>query len=445
MFDAWAVYSDSADPYLAGQTVNGFACDLDAIDTDVDLQPAREEAISFAAYRIIRHRFANSPGATTTLAEIDALMGELGYDAADTSTDVTTGSAAAVGNRIAECYIEYGLQDGANEANAYANAHYLPVNPPIEPPKPGNPTIADLDRWQPIALVQYVDQAGNVYNSNPPALSPEWGAVLPFALSEADRATYFRDDFGYNVYHDPGAPPRAQGARRGHLQVDVRAGRRLVGPPRPGRRRDDRHLAGEQRPTAAAADDFRRAPGFLRPVERRRAPHGARRQSGDGRALRTADRPARRLHARARGVLGRRPDLRDAARPLVHDPQHGDRPRAVRAPPRRRRRSSSVPLEWDVKAYFTLGGAMHDVAITAWGIKGWYDCIRPLSAIRAMADRGQSSDPLGASYHPDGIPLVPGHIEVVAGGRSRWKAIPARTSARSSSTPGSARRPYRTR
>ena len=74
------------------------------------------------------------------------------------------------------------------------------------------------------------------------------------------------------------------------------------------------------------------------------------------------------------------------------------------------------PLEWDVKAYFTLGGAMHDVAITAWGIKGWYDCIRPLSAIRAMADRGQSSDPLGPSYHPDGIPLVPGHIEVVAAG-----------------------------
>jgi hypothetical protein len=73
-------------------------------------------------------------------------------------------------------------------------------------------------------------------------------------------------------------------------------------------------------------------------------------------------------------------------------------------------------LEWDVKAYFTLGGAMHDVAITAWGIKGWYDCIRPISAIRAMADRGQSSDPLGPSYHVDGIPLVPGHIEVVSAG-----------------------------
>ena len=74
------------------------------------------------------------------------------------------------------------------------------------------------------------------------------------------------------------------------------------------------------------------------------------------------------------------------------------------------------PLEWDVKSYFALGGAMHDVAITAWGIKGWYDCIRPISAIRAMADRGQSSDPAAASYHPDGLPIVPGHIELVEAG-----------------------------
>ena len=34
-------------------------------------------------------------------------------------------------------------------------------------------------------------------------------------------------------------------------------------------------------------------------------------------------------------------------------------------------------LEWDVKSYFMMGGAMHDAAITAWGCKGWYDYIRP--------------------------------------------------------------------
>ena len=55
-------------------------------------------------------------------------------------------------------------------------------------------------------------------------------------------------------------------------------------------------------------------------------------------------------------------------------------------------------------------------AIAAWGIKGWYDYLRPISAIRAMADRGQSSDSMGASYSVDGIPLLAGVIEVVNSG-----------------------------
>ena len=415
MFDAWAVYSDSANPYLAGQTVNGFSCDLDAIDTDVDLQATREEAISFAAYRIIRHRFANSPGATTTLAEIDALMDELGYDAADTSTDVTTGSAAAVGNRIAECYIAYGLQDGANEANAYKNQHYLPVNAPIEPPKPGNPAITDLDRWQPIALVEYIDQAGNVYNTNPPALSPEWGAVLPFALSEADRATYFRDDFGYNVYHDPGVPPRAQGAGAdnykwtfalvavwsGHLDqadgVMIDISPATNGPTEPLPTTFDEHqdfydlLNGGVHRTGHAVNPATGAPYEPQIVPRGDYSRVLAEFWADGPSSETPPGHWFSILNTVTGheLLERR--LSGAGEPLG-------------------------PLEWDVKAYFALGGAMHDVAITAWGIKGWYDCIRPLSAIRAMADRGQSSDPLGASYHPDGIPLVPGHIEVVQAG-----------------------------
>ena len=76
------------------------------------------------------------------------------------------------------------------------------------------------------------------------------------------------------------------------------------------------------------------------------------------------------------------------------------------------------PLEYDVKAYLALGGAMHDAAIAAWSSKGWYDLTRPLSAIRAMADLGQSSDPDLPSYHPDGLPLFDGYIELVAEGDS---------------------------
>jgi hypothetical protein len=415
MYDAWAVYSGTAAPYLAGRETHGFACAMPDVDTRVDLQAAREQAISFAAYRLIRHRFAASPGAGTTLPELDALMDSLGYDAADASTDVASGSAAAVGNRIAECYIAYGLQDGANEANGYRNEHYLPVNPPIEPPKPGNPAIMDFDRWQPIALVQYIDQAGNVYNSNPPALSPEWGAVLPFALTAADRTTFFRDDFAYNVYHDPGPPPRAQGSDAdlykwafalvavwsGHL--DQADGVMMdISPASNGN-------------TAELPTTFDEYPAFYDLLNggNQRTGYDVNPASGapyEPQVVPRGDYTRVLAEFWADGPTSETPPGHwFTILNTVTDHESFERRIGGAGP-------ELGALEWDVKSYFALGGAMHDVAIAAWGIKGWYDCIRPLSAIRAMADRGQSTDPLGSSYHPDGIPLVPGHIEVVEPG-----------------------------
>ncbi|NND32497.1 MAG: T9SS type A sorting domain-containing protein, partial [Saprospiraceae bacterium] len=73
-------------------------------------------------------------------------------------------------------------------------------------------------------------------------------------------------------------------------------------------------------------------------------------------------------------------------------------------------------LEWDVKSYFILGGALHDVAVAVWGIKSFYDYIRPISAIRGMAELGQSSDSTMASYHIGGLPLIEGYIELVESG-----------------------------
>jgi hypothetical protein len=70
-------------------------------------------------------------------------------------------------------------------------------------------------------------------------------------------------------------------------------------------------------------------------------------------------------------------------------------------------------LEWDVKLYFALNGAVHDAAVAAWGVKGFYDSSRPISMIRYMGGRGQSSDPDGPSYDPRGLPLAPGLVEVV--------------------------------
>jgi hypothetical protein len=72
-------------------------------------------------------------------------------------------------------------------------------------------------------------------------------------------------------------------------------------------------------------------------------------------------------------------------------------------------------LEWDVKLYYALNGAVHDAAIAAWGLKGFYDSARPISMIRYMGGKGQSSDPAGPAYDPAGLPLVAGLIEVITG------------------------------
>src|SRR5262249_11666508 len=70
-------------------------------------------------------------------------------------------------------------------------------------------------------------------------------------------------------------------------------------------------------------------------------------------------------------------------------------------------------LQWDVKLYLAINGAVHNAAIVAWGLKGKYDSIRPISLIRYMGGLGQSSDPHGAAYNANGLPLVPGLIEVI--------------------------------
>ena len=80
MYDAWAIFDGEAETYLVGKTVDGFECPFDGIDLPDNLQDAQEEAMSYAAYRILTHRFMYSPGAFQSLRRFDSLMEELGYD-----------------------------------------------------------------------------------------------------------------------------------------------------------------------------------------------------------------------------------------------------------------------------------------------------------------------------------------------------------------------------
>jgi hypothetical protein len=70
-------------------------------------------------------------------------------------------------------------------------------------------------------------------------------------------------------------------------------------------------------------------------------------------------------------------------------------------------------LEWDVKMYFALNAAVHEAACACWGAKRAYDGWRPIGAVRYLGALGQSSDSAKPSYNTNGLPLIPGLIEVV--------------------------------
>ena len=189
MYDAWAVLDPEANTFLLGNTVENVYCPFTKFPTPSDIEAARKEAISYAAYRLLSHRFANSPGAVESQQRFNNLMINLGYDRNLTSENYESGSAAALGNYIAACYINYGLRDRSNEVDDYENRYYEPSNTPLVVAMPGNPTLEDPNRWQPLTLEIFIDQSGNIIpGATPGFLGPEWGQVYPFALSPADRS-----------------------------------------------------------------------------------------------------------------------------------------------------------------------------------------------------------------------------------------------------------------
>ena len=384
MWDAWAAYDLVAQQYLHQEKA-----------TAADAASARREAISYSSYRILSARFANSPGARVSLPSFDAKMAELGYDI--DFTDVTGNSPAALGNRIAATVLALGRTDGANEENGYSNRFYQPRNPPLLPAIAGNPNIVDPNLWQPLSLKFFVGQSGIPSPLGvPPFVSPEWGQVTPFALGADDLTIYERAGDEYWVYLDPGPPPMIGGTGAG----DYRSGFEQVV-----------EWSGKLDPTDGVMID-------ISPNARGNNTLGT--NNGGGREVNPVTGlpylpqivPAGDYY---RVLAEFWADGPDSETPPGHwftiANYVSDHPLGVK-----RFAGAGEPLddlEWDVKLYFSLGGAVHDSAVAAWGAKGWYDYIRPISAIRYMADNGQRSDPSGPSYHPDGIGLKPGVVEVI--------------------------------
>ncbi len=414
MYDAWAAFDTVAQPVLLGRVMGNFFFGFNGVGPVANVEEERSKAISYACYRIIWHRFRFSPGVELTHRACDSLMALLGYDPGYSSVNYANGDGAALGNAIGQAVIDFGLQDGSNEENNYANRYYRPVNPAVDP----NWTFyftSDPNRWQPLSFDVFIDQSGvQTQGTTPSFLSPEWGNVVPFALKPEDAFKFTRDNGSYQVFHSPGAPPKIEEAGG-----DYQWGFGLVV-------KWSSHLD----PTDGVMWDISPArignnPAL--PVSRTDWRAFFRENEGGDQSQGHAINPVT-GQPYAPNVVPRGDYTRVLAEFWADGPDSETPPghwfkllNDVNEHPALKRRYRGQgpelsPLEWEVKSYLALGGAMHDAAVAAWSIKGWYDYVRPISAVRYMGLVGQRSDPNAPRYNPEGFFLEPGMIETVLQG-----------------------------
>ena len=421
MYDAWAVFDNEAETIVLGKGHKGFFCRFDGISQPENVEEALKEIISFGLYRLLSHRFKNSPGGNATLESFNQLMQSYGFDSEFSSTDYSQGSYAAFGNYLGAQMIAFGLKDGANEAMDYGNRFYQPANPPLVLQQYRDPTNIDPNRWQPLAFEVFIDQAGIITPTNQPDfLSPEWGAVLPFALSESELMIK-NNGFDSYLYFDTPTPPQIQNSTSEGIDDPYKWHFALVAA-------WSSHLD----PADETTIDI--SPASIGNVDLNDFPDSFEAYKAfydfmNGGDIGTGHDLNPHTNLPYAPQIVKRADYARVLAEFWADGPDSETPPGhwftilnyVSDHPDVRKRFGGTgmelsDLEWDIKAYLILGGAMHDAAIATWGIKGYHDYIRPISAIRYMAGKGQSTDPSLPSFDPQGIPLIPGLIEVISAG-----------------------------
>ena len=344
-----------------------------------DVAAARNEAMSYAAYRLLTSRYIAAVGGDVSLSEFADLMDSLCY-----SLDVTTSEGdtpAAVGNRIADAVLAAAATDGSNEYGGYAATDYAPVNAPMIVADPGT-AMADPNRWQPLKIANLVSQNGiPVANGLQEALGPHWGHVTGFALPPGG-------DAGTPI--DPGPPPLlGDPATDAALKAQVLEVIRLNSQLDPG---DGATI--DISPGAKGANPLGTNDGTghaINPATGQPYPPVVVAQGDFGRVMAEfwADGPSSETPPGHWNVIAN--SVADA-RPGSPVGRHGP---------------SVDRLEWDMKLYLALNGALHDAAIAAWGSRplplGTSDLADPVHGRQGPVDRSGSTCP-----RPEGLPLEPG-------------------------------------
>jgi hypothetical protein len=374
MYDAWAAYTTNAVGYLHNET---------GITTG-EVEVARAEAISYAAFRVLVQRYSLAVDPDTTISLLEVQMTNLGYD--HTFTNLTGATPAALGNRVAQSILTYGSSDGSNEEFNYEDSSgYTPVNDPMILPEPYKLSdVNNPNRWQPLAFDKRITQNGLEAKQVQTFVGPHWGGVTPFAMTPLSTG---------EVYFDPGAPPEIDSPTFKENNLAVLRFSRLLDPDANAFLDISPRSKGNNTLGTNDGHGYLQNPATGQPY----APHFVN-HADYGRVIAEfwADGPLSETPPGHWNVLFN--EVSDHTNLIKRIGGEGP---------------VMNDLEWDIKGYMALNGAVHDGAIAAWGAKSHYDYIRPISSIRYMGALGQSTDTGRPSYHPNGLPLETNLVEEI--------------------------------
>jgi len=395
MWDAWCAFDEKSVGYIHRER--------GVIPEGSSLQAARHQALSYAAYRTLTHRYSTVKHPQTSILNARvaqrgfvARMREFGYPIEWIQVDEGDSSPAALGNRIARSVRTFFQQDGSNEIDEYTDVSYQPVNAPLVLAQGGN-LMDHLTRWQPLQFEDAFSQTGQPLDFNTQIfIGSHWGSVWPFAIELPISESEYQ-----NIHLSAFISGEVDKAFKDAFVEVIAMGAQLD-------------------PDDAPMVDM--APS-------NQGNHSLGAQDGKGYDINPSTSepylPQWINHADyARVIAEYWADGPDSETPPGHwnviANEVVDHPEFERK--FMGKGESLSPLEWDVRMYFLLNGAVHDAAVAAWGLKRQFDTSRPVSVIRHMGQLGQCSDPSLGSYHPLGLPLVEGLImlvteeTVVAGG-----------------------------
>ena len=376
-------------PYLINQNFNNQTYTLNNDNLKLDDFSDIDEVISYASNFFIKERFKDSPSFAKTYRLVDSMMITLDLNYSDFNKNYYDGNLSSLGNYISNLYLEYGRSDNSNEETNYSNRYYSPVNEPLNLSYSGNNNISDPNRWQPLKIDGFIDQSGNPIDGVPEFISPEWGNVSPFSLKSDDLSIKIRDDDIYKVYHDPGPPPFLDTTNQGLSDSLFKRSFSMVSVWSSHLDRNDGVMwdispnsIGNIKNYPSSLDSYEEFYNFFEGGD-----------IGTGYEINPFTNKPYDEQIIPRGDYTRVlsefwADGPDSETPPGHWfvilNQVNDDKNLIKKFEGEGNVLSS--LEWDIRSYFLMGGAMHDAAISAWSIKGYYDYVRPVSVIRYFSD-----------------------------------------------------------